>query len=271
MADLNMYSSRANTEYRKGSVTASRIQPYDVSATYDPGFNIGNAYIRQNTMYLASIQPKTTNVTIDGVAMRAPGMVGGSQVDITGKKSSFPTDVPGIGTYDENGCVFWTSDGTSPYGANGDIYASRRLTSSGSLTHACLSPFTRLYSDIETGSDGTVAADGSENSLGVSLASLPPGTYLMSYSFSYVPNTAYDARVVSFWVQGSFSSVLPNSISGHDQATGADRNAACVSWIQTLTATDTLTLMGKYDASGANTITIESTSYPTVLLAVRIA
>jgi hypothetical protein len=271
MADLNLSSSNALAEYREGAVTASKIQPYDGG---DGGYYIGDTYFYQDTMYTLRIDPKSgSTVTIDGIVLREPGMVSASQVDITGKLATPPTNVPGTSSDgDASGCAIWVSDGTSPYGAAGDIYASKRLAVDGSLTHACLAPFTRMYSDVESGSDATIAADGSDTSLGVSIASLPPGTYWMSYSFTYVPTTAWNTRTAYFWVQGSTAGVLASSVSGClPQDTGTQRFCTCVSWVQTLTATDTLTLYGKYSASGADTITVESTSYSTVLLAVRIA
>lgn len=270
MADLNQFSSSAVEEYRKGSVTAARIQPFYASVDGNVGYRIGNAYFYGNTMYTNNIKPKSgTTVTVDGLAIHPPGFPAASQVDITGQLAAEPTDVPGASasTGDSSGCVLWVSDGT--VGADGDLYASRRITTAGSITSACLSPMTRLYSDTETAGNVDIASNGTATSLSVSLSSVPPGTYWMSYSITY--SATWDGRNVHFWCDGSVSGVLSGSVSGHLQASGTDANATCVSWIQTLTSTETITLTGQLDASGSNVVTVESATYPTVLLAVRIA
>lgn len=271
MADLNQYSSSAIAEYQKGSVTASRIQPFNADGNADRGYYVGNAYFYGNTMYTNSIKPKSgTTVTVDSLAIHPPGFPAATQIDITGKLGAAPTDVPGItGDGDLTGCVLWVSDGT--VGANGDLYASRRIALDGAITSACLSPMTRLYSDIEAAGDATIASDGSDTALSVSLSSLPPGTYWMSYSLTYVPTTAFDARDLHFWCAGSVSGVLAGSITGHTQPTGTDCNSTCINWVQTLTSTETITLYGKIASSGSDTVTVQSATYPTVLLAVRIA
>lgn len=249
MADLNERSSSAIAYHNDTAVTAARIQPYPGSDRYQ----IGQAMVYSDQMFMRGLEPKSgaTSFSIDSVTVTTPGTVG--SIKITGKRSTPPTAIPGVDTGDGSGAALWISDGTSPYGADGDVYLSRRLTTSATATHAVLAPMTRVYSDYaSTGT--TIATDTTEASLGVQLANLPPGTYWMSYSCTLSPSTAWEDRNVILWVQGSTAGTMTGSVTSMNSRSGTSIYPVCHAFVAVVSATDTFDVMGKVGTSGTHTV-----------------
>lgn len=263
---MNAYSSDAQRALELGSISTDRIQ----GASNAKRMRLNGASFYDDILYASRITPASgSTVAIDSLDVLNGG-VSTDRLIITGKRAAAPT----FSDLAPNAkALLWISDGTVT-GADGDLMCTVRDTSTDPVTTTttCIKAFTPYYSVVESSNDHVTPADGSKLATDLVLTDVVRGTYLMSYSLTVDPTTAWEARDWVVWVSGPTTGVLPGSVSSDQQvAASSHKIPHSHSWVQTLTeATETLTVNTKFTATGTHTATVAAAFEPT-FYAIRIA
>lgn len=263
---MNAFSTDPLRTLEFGSISADQLQAADPAARGLLRINDAAIWEGGDTLYCNQFTPASgSTITVDGQAITNGGVESGS-LTITGKLSAIPT----YETTDAPIAVLWVSDGTAATGAaDGDVM----LTTWDGTTSStrCVKAFTPYYQDVEAASNGVTAADGSEATIPLTLSAVAPGTYLMSYTMTVIPNTEWEARHWIVWATGSVTGVLSNSIRGMlTEVSTIGTKSIHHNWVQTFTVAEDITMSTKFSVTGTHLATIDAT-YPMRLSAVRIA